>query len=70
MTKAKFIVLILIGSALGSGAFFIKDEAESASQIVENMDKSAFETCKFNNEIVAKFDPKTEQRDCEKEFLD
>lgn len=70
MTKAKFIVLIVIGAIIGSGAFYIKEDADRASQIIENMDKSAFETCKFNNEIIANFDPKTEKRDCEKEYLD
>jgi hypothetical protein len=70
MTKAKFLVLIVIGAVIGFGAFYIKKDADRASQIVENRDKSAFETCKFNNEIVAKFDPKTEQRNCEKEYLE
>ena len=70
MSKAKFLVLIVIGAVIGFGAFYIKKDADTASPIIENLDKSAFETCKNSNEFAAQFDPKTEQRDCEKEFLE
>lgn len=69
MTKAKFLVLIVIGAVIGFGAFYIKKDADRASQIVENLDKSAFETCKNSNEFAAKFDVGIDQRDCEQEYL-
>ena len=70
MTKAKIIVLIVIGAIIGSGAFYIKEDADRASQIIENLDKSGFESCQKSNELIAQFDLEMEQRDCEKEYLD
>lgn len=70
MNISKFLPIILIGAMFGSGAYYIKAEAEMSSQTMENLDKTLFEACKDHNEFIIKFDVDQEQRDCEKEFLD
>ncbi len=70
MNISKFLTIIVIGAMFGSGAYYIKAEAEISSQTMENLDKTLFYACKKNNEVIIKFDLDQEQRDCEKEFLD
>lgn len=70
MTKAKFVVLVIIGMVIGYGASWVKADADRASELIANMDAFQFESCKEHNEFNAQFDPETEQVDCEKEYLD
>lgn len=70
MNISKFLTIILIGALFGYGAYYMKAEAESSSEIIDNMDKGLFEACKEHNEFGIKYDAGWEQRDCEKEFLD
>ena len=70
MNISKCLAIILVGAMFGSGAYYIKAEAEISSQTIENLDKTLFDACKKNYEFIIKFDLDQEQRDCEKEFLD
>lgn len=70
MTKAKFVVLVIIGVVIGYGVSWAKADADKASAVIANMDASKLEACRDHNEFNAQFDPETEQVDCEKEYLD
>lgn len=67
MTKDKIVVLIVIGSVIGFGIYYMKANADRASQIIANMEGSSLQSCLDFNETVRKYSPETEQMDCEKD---